>query len=211
MIKCIPFIYKDIDDLCANTYILVDSKNECLVIDPSREYDGLFNFINKNKYRLKAILLTHGHFDHLRGAQKLLNSFNCKLYIGFDDEEFLLNSNLNLSSYCNENVVVKEKPITIADKEIIDEIEEKIEVIYTPYHTPGSVCYYLKDSAILFSGDSLFKMSVGRSDFPRSQPKLLDSSLRKIISLPENVKVYPGHGEFTNIGFEKKSNPFVKR
>ena len=103
------------------------------------------------------------------------------------------------------------KATTVSDKEIINELKEGIEVIETPFHTRGSVCYYLEDSGILFSGDTLFKSSIGRDDFPGSCPKEKDRSLAKIMELSDTVKVYPGHGLFTFIGEEKKYNPFVKR
>ena len=109
-----------------------------------------------------------------------------------------------------EPVYIKSKIDTISDKQELNILSEPIRVIETPYHTIGSVCYYLKDSKILFSGDSLFKDSIGRDDLPTSIPYRKSASLNKIMSLPEDVKVYPGHGLFTSIGEEKKYNPFVK-
>ncbi len=207
--KVIPFIYDDEDDLMANAYLLVDDSS-CVVIDPSKNYDGVANFIKKNNLQLKAILLTHGHFDHMRGVDTLLNNFPSPLYIGFLDAPNLIDEKKNLSAYMNdEKVVIDTKPITVCESDTIKLLSEDIIVIDTPFHTEGSVCYYLKDSGILFSGDTLFKNSIGRDDLPGSISKEKGKSLQKLMALPEETKVYPGHGGFTTIGWEKKHNPFV--
>lgn len=209
--KIIPFIYDDYDDLYANTYLLIDTDNNCIIIDPSRDYNGIVEYIKKNNLNPKAILLTHGHFDHMRGINTLVNNFNIPIYIGFYDEEALKNTKKNLSYLMSrELLVINHKPITVSDKQILHLLNEPIEVIETPFHTMGSVCYYLKDSKMLFSGDTLFKNSIGRDDLPFSNPKLKRESLNKIMSLPEELKIYPGHGSFTSISEEKKHNPFVK-
>ena len=208
--KIVPFIYDDFDDLFANTYVLVDDSLACLVIDPSKKYEGIINYIEKNGLTLKGVLLTHGHFDHMRGVDLLLNRYHVPLYIGFYDADALKDSRKNLSYLMGrEEMVVEEEPITVSDKEVLRILKEDIEVIYTPFHTKGSVCYYLKDSKALFSGDTLFRYSIGRDDFPNSLPKEKKASLAKLMALPEDTKVYPGHGSFTKIGEERNNNPFV--
>ena len=208
--KVIPFIYNDEDDLIANTYIVIDN-NECVVIDPSKAYEGIAQYIKKNNLILKAVLLTHAHFDHMRGVDILIDSYRAPLYIGFDDESSLTNPLKNLSAFMNnEELIVHAKPITVSDNETIHVLSEDIKVIHTPFHTEGSVCYYLKDSGVLFSGDTLFKSSIGRDDLPGSNPRKKETSLKKIMELPDKVKVYPGHGGFTTIYDEKIHNPFVK-
>lgn len=208
--KVIPFIYEDIDDLFANTYVLIDN-SDCVVIDPGRDYRGIVDYINKNQLSLKAVLLTHGHFDHMRGVNILLEEFDSPLYIGFFDEDRLTDSYKNLSGlFSNEEVVISRKAITISDNETILLLNEPIKVIETPFHTKGSVCYYLKDSGFLFSGDTLFKGSIGRDDLPGAEPSKKKSSLAKLMTLPDNTKVFPGHGGSSTIGDEKKYNPFVK-
>ncbi len=208
--KVIPFIYDDYDDLFANTYLLVDDSLACVVIDPSKKYEGIINYIEKNQLSLKAVLLTHGHFDHMRGVDLLINKYHVPLYIGFEDEGCLKDSYLNLSYLMGrEEMVVSSKAITVSDREILHLLKEDIEVISTSYHTRGGVCYYLKDSKILFSGDTLFRFSIGRDDFPNSVPKEKKHSLEKLMMLPIETKVYPGHGPFTKIGEERNNNPFV--
>lgn len=207
--KVVPFIYNDEDDLMANTYIVLDN-NKCVIIDPSKAYDGLVNFIKKNNLEPQAVLLTHGHFDHMQGVNILLEAFHLPLYIGFFDKDNLKDCQKNLSCFvCDEDCIVNCLPKTVSNGDKIQVLSEDIEVIETPFHTEGSVCYYLKDSKVLFSGDTLFKLSIGRDDLPGACPKKKKSSLERLMQLPNDVKVYPGHGNFTNIGDEKKHNPFV--
>lgn len=201
--KIIPFIYKDIDDLCANTYVLIDNSNRCVVIDPSKEYDGLVNYIKKNELSLKGVLLTHSHVDHFRGAELLIKTFNVPLYVGFYDAPGLKDPILNCSIMLGQNKVINIEPVTISEADTLTLLDEPINVIDTPYHTCGAVCYYLKESKVLFSGDSLFFKSIGRSDLPTSDRKKFATSLEKILSLPEDTKVYTGHGPSTIIKNEK--------
>lgn len=209
--KVIPFISKSILELSANSYFLIDEQNRAIVIDPSFEGREAIDFLKNNHLTLKAILLTHGHFDHIRGVNILLKEYNVPVYIGEEDEEFLTNPTLNCSDrFSRKNITLKAEPILIKDGDSINVLSESIFVIATPYHTEGSKCFYLKDSDILFSGDSLFKESVGRSDFSTSSPHKMKDSLKKLMSLPKETKVYPGHNEETTIEHEQKLNPFVK-
>ena len=210
--KIIPLISKSILELCANSYVLIDDNNECVVIDPSSEDDSIVQYINNNNLKLKAILLTHGHFDHIKGVDILVKHFSVPVYISQKDEKLLYNSSLNCSDrFSRVDIVLKTKANTIKDGDILHILNEDIKVIATPYHTEGSVCFYLKDSHILFTGDSLFKESVGRADFITSDPDKMDDSLKKIMSLPDETKVYPGHNDETTIEHERKLNPIVKR
>jgi len=208
--KIIPFTYHDEDDLCANTYVLVDETNSCVVVDPSVDYNGIIDYINKNSLTLKAVLLTHSHFDHMRGVDRLKNKFKCPLYVGFDDIDGLTDISKNCSRYYGKWVRVESKALPVSDNDILNVVDEPIKVIYTPYHTCGSVCYYLQQSNLLLSGDSLFKMAIGRSDLPTSTPESTEESLMKLFRLPDETKVYPGHGAQTTIKSERKGNGFIK-
>lgn len=209
--KVIPFTYPDIDDLVSNCYVIIDENNRCVVIDPSVNKDGITNFINKNNLKLEGVLLTHAHCDHMGGVDRLINAFNTKLFVGFDDEIGLKDGHLNCSDIVGRLVIVNSKAITVADNDVLHLLDEDIKVIYTPYHTAGSVSYYLEKTGVVFTGDSLFQGLVGRSDLPTSKPRLMYDSLAKLMKLPDDVKVYPGHGRFTMIGNERKSNTFVKQ
>ena len=209
--KVIPFIYEDIDDVVANCYVIADESNNCVVVDPSVDYDGVINFIKKNNFNCQGVLLTHSHFDHMRGVDRICNEFRVKLYVGFDDIPALTDTELNGSYMFGPEIVIKTVPDSICDKQILHLLDEDINVIYTPYHTAGSVSFYLEKSGLVFTGDSLFKMGIGRSDKPTSKPSLERDSLSKLMRLPDNTKVYPGHGRFTSIGNERMLNPFVKR
>ena len=209
--RVIPFTYDTSDELISNTFVLVDDNNDCVVVDPGCLYQGINNFIDKSGFTLKAVLLTHGHFDHIRGVDLLIEKHKVPLFISFEDEEFLTNPLLNCSeTFDGGRTIIKSKPTLVSDGDEINVLSEKIKVIETPFHTRGSVCYYLKDSQILFSGDTLFYHGIGRTDLPGAKPKELRHSMSKLAALPDEVKVYPGHGPFTSISFERKTNPFVK-
>ena len=210
MIKVIPFIYDSDDELYANTYVLIDENKACVVIDPGKDYSGIVDYIKKNSLSLKAILLTHAHVDHMRGVDRLTNTFGVPLYVGFDDEYMLQDNYANCSLLLGENLVVKSKVQTLADNEVLHYLSEDIFVIATPYHTAGSLCYYLKDSHLLFSGDFILPHGVGRSDLPNAKPKEFKNSMAKIVTLPKETKIYGGHGAFSSIEEELKVNPFVK-
>lgn len=209
--KVIPFTYCGFFDLYANTYVLVDDNDDAIIIDPGKEDASLISFLKESQITPKAIFLTHGHFDHIRGVDNLVKEFNIPVYINEKDQELLTNPHLNCSDrFSRTRVTVSSACNTFKDGDKFSILLEEIKVIETPYHTEGSSCFYLKDSGLLFSGDSLFKGSVGRSDFPTSNPLKMEASLRKILSLPEEVKIYPGHNEETTIKEERVSNQFVK-
>ena len=205
--KVIPFVYDAYDDLIANTYVLIDEKNQCVIIDPGCAYQGIVNYVKKNNLTPKAILITHGHFDHIRGIDIFEKEFNVPLYIGFLDLDNLKDSYLNCSKNFEEGEIIIQTPaIGVTEKDTIDVLEEKINIIETPFHTRGSVCFYLKDSGMLFTGDTLFKRGMGRTDLPGGNPRDVYPSLKKILKLDGKIKVYPGHGPMTTIENERMLN-----
>ena len=210
MIKIVPFIFEDTDDLFSNTYVLIDDNKDSVIIDPGKDYPGLVDYIKKNELNLKGILITHGHADHMRGVNRILNNFDVPIYIGFDDEDKLTDSYSNCSFFVGEEVIINKKAITLSNKEVLHLLNEDIEVITVPFHTSGSVCFYLKDSNALFTGDFILPHSVGRSDLPSAKPRELNDSMAKIKALPMSTKIYAGHGPFSTLEVESKVNPFVK-
>lgn len=208
--KITPILFHEPDDLISNIY-LIEKDTNCIVVDPGSKKDNLLDYLNSHNLNVVAILLTHGHFDHIGGVDKLVKKYHCPVYIGFNDEFFLQDPHLNCSRYAsNQEMVLNTRPTTVSEGEILNLLGENIQVIETPFHTDGSVCYYLKDSNVIFTGDTLFKNTVGRDDLPTSNPRKRKSSLNKLISLPEETKIYPGHGGFSTIKQEKALNPFVK-
>ena len=208
--EIIPFVYQTEDELLSNTYIFVDVHKDCVVIDPAKAYDGLVFYIKKNELTLKAVLLTHGHVDHIRGVDTLVSAFNVPVYVGFDDLDMLNDTFLNCSEFLGESVIVKSKAETIADKDVLHLLKEDIQVIATPYHTAGGVCFYLKDSGILFTGDFIIPHGIGRCDLPNARPHALKDSMAKIIKLPISTKIYGGHERSSTLELELRINQYVK-
>lgn len=208
--KVVPFVYNCTDDLIANCYVVSDEKNNCLVIDPSMNSDGIVNYLRKNNLTCLGILLTHAHFDHMGGVDRLVEAFHIPMFVGREDEIGLTDSEYNCSSLCEKEMSIKSQATILEDGEVITLLSEEVEAISTPFHTRGALCFYFKKSKWLFSGDSLFKGSIGRSDLSSSIARKTRESLEKIFSLPDDVYVYPGHGPQTTIGFERKLNPFIK-
>ena len=205
--------------IAANTFTVFNDKNEGFLVDPGYNVDNcLINHIKKLGVKIVAILITHGHFDHIHALEEVCNEFpNANVYISEDEAEFLINPDLNLSAepeLADQGVhiltYVPTHLIKVNDGDIIKEASFEVEVISTPFHTRGSVCYYLEKEQALFSGDTLFFTTIGRCDLPTGSSKTIESSLAKLKDLPDNIKVYPGHGACTNLDREKKYNAYLK-
>ncbi|MDD4103897.1 MAG: MBL fold metallo-hydrolase [Bacilli bacterium] len=208
--KVVPFVYGDREELFANCYLAIDESSSCVVIDPSCDYDGVINYIRKNNLKCKGVLLTHAHFDHMRGIDRTVAAFDVPFFVSRDDEDGLTNSEINCSTLSKHDVIIKTKARVVDDQEVLNLLDEPIKVISTPFHTKGSICYYIATNNIIFTGDTLFRGFIGRTDLPSSIARETKSSLAKLLALPDETKVYPGHGLTTNIGFERKLNPFIK-
>lgn len=192
--------------LFTNSYV-ISNNNECVIVDPGERYEAIANKI-KEKYSVKAILLTHGHVDHIDG----IKFFNCPIYIHKLDEEKLYNSYRSLYEMIDKKTPFKKgdlNVITVEDGDILKLIGYDFKVIYTPGHTNGSVCYYVNNE--LFSGDTLFNLSCGRTDFPSGDLSALNKSLKLLTKIiPRDTKIYPGHNDETTMGYEILNNNFLR-
>ena len=181
--------------------------NESLIVDPSYHSNVLIDMIKESGTDLKAILLTHGHFDHILSVEDIRKEFNVPVYAGKEERELLSDKNINMSARMRENAVSLKADEFVSDGSIIDVAGIPVKCIYTPGHTKGSVCWYIEEVNILLAGDTLFYGSHGRTDFPTGDQEQMEKSLKEILfKLPDDTEVLPGHGEKTSIGYEKQHN-----
>ncbi len=193
-----------------NTYIVyMDGQKGAVVIDPA-DAEVILDALEQRKLGCAAILVTHGHFDHISGIGGLKKAFSCPVYIGEGDAG-LLGDPLHNGSLLMLGEVIKESPAenTVKDGDELAAAGMKFRVIGCPGHTPGGVGY--STAGALFSGDSLFHRGIGRTDLPGGDMDALFSAVLKLYELPEETAVFPGHGESTTIGDEAKNNPFIRR
>lgn len=200
-----------------NCYVVSDETNEAVVIDCGALYERdrqlLTQYVEERRLEIKHHICTHMHYDHCFGASFMQERFHVapefhvadkEIYEGAGDEIFgtlrkMMKSHPNppAARYLNEG-----DEVTFGN--------HSLKVLNTPGHTPGGICFYCEKEKALFSGDTLFYCSVGRTDFPGGNTEVLcESILKKLFPLPGDVMVYPGHGTYTNIGFEKQNNPYV--
>ena len=166
-------------------------------------------FLQEKGITVNAILLTHGHFDHIIAADELRALTGAPLYCHALEKTMLEDHELNLSTMIKKKLQVTPDK-TLQDGEVLRFGDVTFEVLHTPGHTPGGVCYYDRDNGNLFTGDTLFRESVGRTDLPGGNSKTLKKSIaEKLLTLPGSTNVYPGHGPSSTVGHEKQNNPFM--
>ncbi len=196
-------------DIYTNTYLLKDEATGALaVIDPAVESRELIDAINSLGGKLEYILLTHGHFDHICGVAALLKEFSPKVCVSKDEVDFLANPQLNGCAW--HNISIDEIPVdnALSDNDIIMLGDSSIRFIETPGHTGGSGCYIVDD--MIFSGDTLFYGSIGRTDFPTSSMSDMMKSLKKLSALDGDYTVFPGHDISTTLDYERRYNPYMR-
>ena len=194
-----------------NCYIISGNETGCVVIDPASDADIIFNIIKAKGLKLEAILLTHGHFDHISAIPALvkLAGNDIPVYVHSNDKQFLSNSSLNLSrSISGLDFMYKENINSLKDNDKLSLAGMNFFVLHTPGHTPGSVCYICDDC--IFTGDTLFASTIGRTDFPGGNFADLISSLDKLKSLSKDYYLYPGHNAATTLSREIKYNEYMK-
>lgn len=196
--------------ISTNCYIVSnEDTKEAVVIDPAACPPSILRYIEEEGLKVRAIFLTHGHFDHTMGLDGFLEKFDVPVYAHEMEENILKEPSLNLSGSYTSGYSFS-KASYVQDGKVLSYAGYDFVVLHTPGHTPGGVCYYVEKEKVLFSGDTLFQNSVGRTDFPGSSMSELVRGIReKILTLPGDVKVYPGHMGETVTGYEREHNPFV--
>ena len=214
----------------ANIFVLGEEGQPALIFDfGDNANHRIEEYCAKHHSGIAGIFLTHGHYDHIAGLNDLKEGFDAPVVIHVEEVEYLTSPRLNVSEglfgepfeLTRKLAIYRcedEDEITCGAHQVTLETGEKatvggyeVHVIHTPFHTRGSVCYYLPEHHLLFSGDTLFKGGIGREDLPGAMPRLREASLRKLAALPEETIVYPGHGPRTSIANEIRYNPFLKR
>lgn len=199
-----------VGQVATNCYFIINNEmKEMLIVDPGDSAQMLADRIRRENLEPKAVLLTHGHFDHAMAAEELAEMFGIKIYAHEAEKDTLKDPGKNVSLMIGLRDVYH-ADVFVKDEEILELAGMELKVLHTPGHTAGGCCYYLEKEKVLFSGDTLFCQSVGRTDFPGGSMSGIVRSIKdKLMVLPDEVKVYPGHMDRTSIGAERAHNPYL--
>lgn len=197
-------------ELRANCYIVETEPARCVAVDIGGDSRLLLEFLKLKKLTLEKILLTHGHFDHIGGVAEVAEATGAEVYIHENDAPMLASASASLASGMSIMPFRPVKDYTVVTGDCyINDGDLSFRVLHTPGHSMGSVCYVCEDT--IFSGDTLFCCSIGRTDFPGSNPPMMRESLKAICALEGDYKIYPGHNETTTLDYERKNNPYLTR
>ncbi len=207
-----------VNEFGTNSYLYIDrASSSTILIDPGGNTQEIVDVITQQKLKLEKIIITHAHYDHIAGIQYFYEKFNVPFVIHKSELSLLFDNTKNLSLFFGSpfNIEeIKKLPIQeVDDKEKFFCGGQEILVLHTPGHTPGSICLYIEEDSknYLFSGDTLFCGSIGRTDLPLGNMDFLVKSLKKIFSLPQKTTFFPGHGNHCSLESEKEHNPFYPR
>ena len=197
----------------ANCYMLVDEKSgEAAIVDPAWYVEEFNGILEKNNAKLKYIMLTHGHFDHIFGVHGLRESTGAKVVIHFRDAEHLVDPKKSLAEgNMPDPQIPVAADILVKEGDVLTLGDEEIKVMSTPGHTMGSVCYIIEGEKTIISGDTLFCMTAGRTDFPDGSDELMIQSLKRLVALDGDYRVLPGHNRETTLESERKRNWYIRR
>lgn len=189
-------------------YVYREGADEIVVIDPGDSGEAVYDDVKRLGFeKVAGILLTHGHGDHTGGVLRLKELSGAKIYAHEDEADILKDPEKNLSGWFGRAYGFDADEY-LRDGQMLHMAGVDFEVIHTPGHTKGGCCYYVAEDMTMFSGDTIFNCSVGRTDFySGSMRELADSIRERIMTLPDNVKLYSGHGDETTVGYERKYNP----
>lgn len=191
-------------------FVYREGTKDVIFFDPADRGEDLYRMLQEKGFQVKAILLTHGHFDHIWGVDKLRGLSGAPVYACEAERGLCEDADANVSEQAGRACTIQ-PDYYVKDGEEIAAAGMRCRLIATPGHTAGSCCYYFEEAGFLIAGDTLFQESVGRTDFPTgSMSDLVRSVKEKLFILPGETKVYPGHGDSTTIGYEKENNPFVQ-
>ena len=190
-----------------NCYVVYNDFNECVIIDPGANGQKVAKFITEQALKVSAILLTHGHFDHIGAVDYLYERYHCPIYTHQDSMELLTNPQLNLSFYEEPFTVKSEVSVAMPIMQIA---HYEIQWLLLEGHCQGSSMIYIKDENAMFSGDVLFAGSIGRFDFPTSSHLQTKQSMIKIKEIDFDARLLPGHGEESTLHYEQQNNPYLK-
>ena len=192
-----------------NCYLLAADDGRALVIDPGADAPSIADLIRRANVRVMAYLITHGHMDHLSALAELVEIFPAPVGIHPRDAEWAFGPSNAMPPYYNSPAKPKTKSRELVDDQLWDQLGTPCRVLTTPGHSPGGVCFYFRNEAMIFTGDTLFAGSVGRTDLPSGNEVVLSQSLKRLVALPDDTIVFPGHGPQSTIAREKKTNPFL--
>ena len=194
-----------------NCYIIYDINKYSFIIDPGSNSDRIINFIKSKNLKVLTILNTHGHYDHIGAVKKLKDEFSIPFFLHFKDQSLLNHANLYLKFFLGDEFIQIPKVDYYFDKIRlpIKLVDFSIQILFTPGHTEGSVCFHIED--FIFTGDTLLKGKIGRIDLPGGDEHTMKKSLKRISKLPTRIIIYPGHGESTTLSNELKyNNEFIE-
>ncbi len=191
-----------------NCYLVFGSESrEAVIIDPGADADRILQVVEDKQLAVQSVINTHGHVDHIGANREVIEATGAELVIHKADAGFLTDPELNFSTHLGQEVTSPQADSLLEEGSVVGTTDFELKVIHTPGHTPGGIC--LQGEEVLFTGDTLFAMGIGRSDFPYASREELRNSLDKLMQLTGNLQVYPGHGPVSTLEKVKKKNMYL--